>query len=197
MSSLLLHHGSVRATTEPHANRWSFMPVFEATRVRGCSGTCRALGADMKVLIKTLATVALGAVLGSSGFALAQKSNAQVREASPYVAIENEPPAELVVDPPLAEPLSRGLVQVQYRAANLHIVPVIGKAALSVSPRVGHLHVTVDDLPWHWADVSNSNTVDVAELPAGRHKLTIDLVDANHQHLATQAVTFTVPETHK
>jgi hypothetical protein len=25
---------------------------------------------------------------------------------------------------------------------------------LDVSPRVGHIHVTVDDAPWHWADGS-------------------------------------------
>jgi Family of unknown function (DUF6130) len=31
---------------------------------------------------------------------------------------------------------------------------VFGEAALKVSPRLGHLHITVDDLPWLWADAS-------------------------------------------
>jgi hypothetical protein len=30
---------------------------------------------------------------------------------------------------------------------NVHIVPVFGKGALNASPRLGHLHVQVDDLP--------------------------------------------------
>jgi Family of unknown function (DUF6130) len=38
----------------------------------------------------------------------------------------------------------------------LHIAPVFGAGALAVSPRVGHVHVTVDDAPWHWADASGT-----------------------------------------
>jgi hypothetical protein len=29
---------------------------------------------------------------------------------------------------------------------------VFGAGALQASPRIGHLHVIVDDLPWWWAD---------------------------------------------
>ena len=54
---------------------------------------------------------------------------------------------------------------------NVHIVPVFGAGALNVSPRVGHLHITVDDLPWHWADTSDNNTIDVVGLPPGQHKV--------------------------
>ena len=63
---------------------------------------------------------------------------------------EAQPPAGIGVDPPLAEALARGVVVLQYRAENLRIVPVLGPAALAVPPRIGHLHVTVDDLPWDW-----------------------------------------------
>jgi Family of unknown function (DUF6130) len=65
-----------------------------------------------------------------------------------------------------------------------------------VSPRVGHLHITVDDLPWHWADTSDNNTIDVVGLPPGPHKLLIELVDATHHAFAGQSVTltFTVPD---
>jgi hypothetical protein len=55
----------------------------------------------------------------------------------------------------------------------------VGAGALNVSPRIGHLHITVDDLPWWWADASDNNTVDIAGLPPGQHKVTITLVDAN------------------
>ena len=78
---------------------------------------------------------------------------------------------------------------------NLRIVPVFGQGALDVSPRIGHLHVTVDELPWWWADASDNNTVDIAELPPGEHKVKIQLVDANHNVFPGQEVTvpFTVP----
>ena len=36
-----------------------------------------------------------------------------------------QPPAKLIVDPPLAGPLSKGAVFIQYRAENLRIEPVV------------------------------------------------------------------------
>ena len=62
----------------------------------------------------------------------------------------------------------------------------------------GHLHITVDDLPWLWADASDLNTVDIAGLPPGEHKVKIELVDANHKVFLGQSktVTFTVPDHH-
>jgi hypothetical protein len=100
------------------------------------------------------------------------------------------------VDPPLAEGLAHGVFWAQYRVENVRIVPVFGAAAVDVSPRIGHLHITVDDLPWWWADSSDNNTVDIAGLPAGEHKVKIELVDAGHNAFPGQAVTltFTVPE---
>src|SRR5262245_4600994 len=63
-----------------------------------------------------------------------------------------EPPAKIVAYPPLAEPLaSRGVAIIYYCAQNLHLVPVFGPSALAVSPRVGHIHVRVDDASWVWA----------------------------------------------
>jgi hypothetical protein len=71
-------------------------------------------------------------------------------------------------------------------------VPVFGPAALAVSPRIGHIHVTVDDAPWHWADASGGPVI-VAGLPPGRHKILIELVNANHKPLAQGVVKFEVP----
>src|SRR5262245_46452191 len=68
----------------------------------------------------------------------------EVRGAAAVEQLREEPPAKIVIDPPLAEPLSRGRIVIQYRTENLHIVPVFGSAALAVSPRVGHIHVSVD-----------------------------------------------------
>jgi Family of unknown function (DUF6130) len=90
-------------------------------------------------------------------------------------------------------PLAHGAVLIPYRVENLRILPVLGASALSVSPRVGHLHVTVDDLPWHWGDFSDSNTIVVVGLPPGQHKVLIELADPS----TGQTVTFTVPASAK
>jgi len=148
----------------------------------------------MTLPIKALAAVAVGTVLAASAFA---QSAREVRGASPYAEIENEPAPKLIVDPPLPGPLAQGIFQAQYRAENVRILPVFGAGALNVSPRLGHLHITVDDLPWLWADASDNNTVDIAGLPPGEHKVKIELVDANHAVFPGQVVTltFTVPAT--
>jgi Family of unknown function (DUF6130) len=148
----------------------------------------------MTLLVKMLAGVAAGTVLATSAFA---QSAREVRGASPYVEIENEPAPKLVVDPPLSGLLAQGIFQAQYRVENVRIVPVFGPGALNASPRLGHLHISVDDLPWLWADASDNNTVDIAGLPPGAHKVKIELVDANHNTFPGQVVTltFTVPDT--
>jgi hypothetical protein len=145
-------------------------------------------------LIMRLAAAAVGTVLAAGAFA-ADDSAKSIRGASPYIAIENEPAPKLIVDPPLPEALALGVFWAQYRVENVHIAQVFGAGALNVSPRVGHLHITVDDLPWWWADASDNNTVDIAGLPPGEHKVKITLVDADHNVFPGQVVTvnFTVP----
>ena len=91
----------------------------------------------------------------------APRSAKEVRGASPYIEIKNEPPPKLIVDQPLPDGLPQGIVWIQYRTENCRILPVFGKEALKLSPRGCHLHVRVDDLPWLWADTSDSNTVDI------------------------------------
>jgi Family of unknown function (DUF6130) len=138
--------------------------------------------------------LAAAAVTASGTGALAQSAR-EIRGPSPYIAIENQPAPRLIVDPALAEPLRAGVFQAQYRVENLRIVPIFGAAALNVSPRAGHLHVTADDGPWWWADASDNNTVDIANLPPGPHKVRIQLVNPNHQVFPGQEVTlrFTIP----
>nr|WP_214473460.1 DUF6130 family protein [Mesorhizobium sp. dw_380] len=111
---------------------------------------------------------------------------------SPLVAIENEPAPKLVVDPPLPEPLSRGLVFIQYRSENLRVVPVFGKGALDVSPRIGHVHITVDDAPWHFVDASGE-TIIVVGLKPGPHRVLVELADPTHHVIDRQTVSFDVP----
>ena len=148
----------------------------------------------MNPLTKLLATVVTATVLTTCVFAQSAKD---VRGATPFISVGQEPPAKLIVDAPIPVALAHGVVLVQYRAVNVHIVPVFGPAAVNIYPRVGHLHINVDDLPWHWADASDTGTIDIKDLPPGQHKITIDLVDGNHQLFPGQSkmVIFTMPET--
>jgi len=146
------------------------------------------------VAMTAAAVAARGQTSARTDVKPAPQSAKEVRGASPYLEIKNEPPPRLIVDAPLPDLLDRGVVWIQWRAEKVNIVPVFGKGALNVSPRVGHLHVHMDDLPWLWADASNINTIDLAGVPPGPHKILVELVDANHEVFPGQAktVTFTV-----
>lgn len=141
--------------------------------------------------MRSISLALSGALIMTATSASAQSAR-DVRGPAAVVPIENEPPARLIVDPPIPEALAKGRVFIQYRAENLRIVQVFGPAALAVSPRVGHIHVTVDDLPWHWADASGEQII-LTGLPVGPHKVLVELVNANHQTLDQQTVSFVVP----
>jgi hypothetical protein len=127
--------------------------------------------------------------------ALAQSAASTCKPAQVIPLSGTEPAAKLVIDPPLAAPLaSRGVVVIAYCAEHMRIAPVFGPGALAVSPRVGHIHVTVDEAPWHWADASGTPLI-LRGLPPGPHTVLIELVDANHQPVDKGAVTFAVPKT--
>jgi Family of unknown function (DUF6130) len=104
-----------------------------------------------------------------------------------------EPPAKIIVDQPVAEALAQGQVFIQYRVENLRIEPVFGPTALDVTPRIGHIHVVLDNAPWHWADASGEPLV-VVGLPPGPHTIDVTLADANHRFLDRAAVSFVVPD---
>jgi hypothetical protein len=126
--------------------------------------------------------------------AVAQSASDSCKPAAVIPLIGAEPPPKIVIDPPLPGPLaSRGVVIIQYCAQNLHIAPVFGPGAVAVSPRVGHVHVSVDDALWVWADASG-NPIILQHLPPGPHKAVIELNDANHHPLDKGSVTFVVPE---
>lgn len=133
---------------------------------------------------------ATAALLASTGMA---QSARDVRGPAPVVPLASEPAPKIVIDAPLPEPLARGLAVIQYRAENLHIVPVFGPKAIEVSPRIGHLHITVDAAPWHWVDASGEPLV-IQNLPTGPHRVLIELANTNHQVLDSGVVSFVIPE---
>jgi len=117
-----------------------------------------------------------------------------VKGPTPLVAIPNEPAPKLIVDPPIPEQLALGRVFIQYRTENLRILPVFGKAALEVSPRVGHLHYFLDDQSWPTVDTSGETVVFVGLQP-GPHKVRFELADTIHRPITgcSKVVEFTVP----
>src|SRR5271165_5214670 len=117
-----------------------------------------------------------------------------VKGPTPLVAIPNEPAPKLIVDPPIPEQLALGRVFIQYRTENLRILPVFGKAALEVSPRVGHLHYFLDNQSWATVDTSGETVVFVG-LPPGPHKVRLELSDTIHRPIAgcSKVVEFIVP----
>jgi len=151
-----------------------------------------------RIALLLVAAVGLAGVIATA--LAADKPSAQsawdVRGNTPYLPVKDEPPPKLVVDEPLPDGLKIGVIWIQYRTENCRILPVFGKEALNLSPRVGHLHVSVDDLPWVWAETSDNNTIDIGGMPPGEHKVTIALVDPTHQVYPGQSrtVKFTVPQ---
>jgi len=120
----------------------------------------------MNIFARTLAAIAVAELLATS--ALAQSA------ASLVVPVEKEPAPALFVEPPLPGPLANGIAFIPYRVEYLRILPIGGPAAKDVSPRVGHLHITVDALPWAWADYGQSDTIILINLPRGEHKVLIE-----------------------
>jgi hypothetical protein len=142
---------------------------------------------------KVAPVLPVAAMMLCASTALAQSATQRCRPAQIIPLTGTEPAAKIVIDPPLAGPLAaRGVVVIPYCAENMRLAPVFGPGALAVSPRVGHVHVTVDEAPWHWADASGTPLI-LRGLPPGPHKVLIELVDADHQPVDKGTVAFDVP----
>jgi hypothetical protein len=148
----------------------------------------------MTMINKLTALAAFLAAIAIGGHAAAQTAR-DIEGPTWLVPIPNEPPPKLIVDPPIPEQLALGKVFIQYRTENLRILPVSGAAALNVSPRVGHMHIFVDDASWPIVDAHGDPFVAVGLKP-GPHKVVFQLADAVHRPFpgAIQTVTFVVPD---
>jgi hypothetical protein len=134
----------------------------------------------------------------ASSFALTLGAEASERYAPAPLPVASEPAPRLHVDAPLPEALARGLVVIRYSTENLRILPVFGPAAVDVTPRIGHLHVSVDGSPWHWADASGVPLI-IQGLSVGRHTVLVQIADTAHNVLESKTVAFVIPvqnETH-
>ncbi|HKC82286.1 MAG TPA: DUF6130 family protein [Gemmatimonadaceae bacterium] len=138
--------------------------------------------------------VVIGFAVALYPLAASAQTAKDVKGTTELVALDSEPAVKLIVDPPIPEQLALGRVFIQYRTENLRILPVFNRTALAVSPRVGHLHVKVDDQSWPFVDTSNETLVLVG-LPPGPHKVLLELADPTHRPIpnASKVVEFTVP----
>ena len=132
-----------------------------------------------------------GIALVGSSLAVAQ-SLPDPRIAGAVLLLSQEAPAKIAADPPLAGPLSRGQAVIPYRTWNIRLLPQFGPAAAALSPRIGHLHLALDDAPWVWVNAGGEPVV-INGLRSGPHKLRLQLETANHQQLAEDSVSFVVP----
>ncbi|WP_454743272.1 DUF6130 family protein [Cupriavidus necator] len=144
----------------------------------------------MRPNLKCLSAAAIAATFCVS--ASAQTAQDAVRPPA-ILPLSGEPAPRLIAYPALAEPLARGVVIVQFRTENFRVMPVFGKPAVDISPRIGHLHVTVDDVRGTWAHTSEDPII-VVGLTPGPHKLRLELADPSHKILATEVVAVTVPD---
>ena len=119
--------------------------------------------------------------------------NKSAFDPAPVVALQSQAPAHLILDSPLPEQLATGYVVIRYRAENIRIMPVFGPRALEILPRIGHLHVTVDDAPWHWLDASGE-PLSINGLPPGPHKVLVELESPTHKVIDSATVHFEIPQ---
>jgi hypothetical protein len=114
-------------------------------------------------------------------------------EPAPIVAVAAQPAARVVAEAPLPGPLARGAVIIPFRTENLRIVPAFGIAPSDALSRIGHLHLSVDGAPWVWAHTSNDPVI-INGLPAGPHRVLIELADPAHKIIDRQTVSFEIPQ---
>ncbi|RDK07207.1 DUF6130 family protein [Cupriavidus lacunae] len=144
----------------------------------------------MRLLLRHLSVAAASAAFCVTPFA---QTVPDAYRPPAILPLDSEPAPRLIPYPPLAEPLARGVVIVQFRTEHFRVMPVFGKTAVGLSPRIGHLHVTVDDTPGTWAHTSEDPVI-VVGLAPGPHKLRLELADPSHKILAAEIVTVTVPD---
>jgi hypothetical protein len=192
--TVVIKSGSEQAS-EKNAIRPFDLNVSEAELTefpRRINALCLRPATPLGLLITRAAVIGIGVAL----YALAASAQTarDVKGPIALVAIQGEAPAKLIVDPPIPEQLALGRVFIQYRTENLRVVPVFGKAALEVSPRVGHLHYYVDDQSWPIVDTSGE-TVVLVGLPPGPHKVRLELADTLHRAIpgCSKLIEFTVP----
>lgn len=102
----------------------------------------------------------------------------------------------LILAAPLPDFLKKGYVYLPFRVENMTILPLYaeihGAEAVKLTPKIGHLHVMVDDNAWSWIHAS-TDPIYFSSLPPGTHQVKVELADAAHNVLEVQTVKLVVP----
>lgn len=109
----------------------------------------------------------------------------------------DEPTPKLILSEPRADVLKDGYVYLPFRVENMAILPLYteihGQEATKLKPKIGHLHVMVDDNGWNWIHAL-TDAIYFGPLSPGAHKVQLELVDAAHSVIEVQTIEVTVPE---
>lgn len=141
-----------------------------------------------------LAQMVVVAVVATAGFNVAAQAVTDAGTPPAVIPVDSEPPAALHIYSPVPEALARGVVILQFKTENFRVIPIFGKGALGVSPRVGHLHVTVDGMALTWAHTSGEPII-VVGLKPGAHEILVELADPSHKIVTAKKAEFILPET--
>ncbi|MGY2374018.1 DUF6130 family protein [Pseudomonas sp. SDO524_S393] len=120
--------------------------------------------------------------------------------AAPTVATQagSEAIPRLTLLPVRADVLKDGYVYLPFHVDNMTLLPLYteihGEAATSLKPKIGHLHVMVDNNGWNWIHALN-DPIYFGPLKPGAHQVRIELVDAAHTVIEVQTATVVVPFT--
>ncbi|MBV8660004.1 MAG: hypothetical protein JO142_19460 [Burkholderiales bacterium] len=143
----------------------------------------------------TLKSFVIAVISAAFCVAASAQSTTEAGRPAAVIPLESEAAPKLIAYAPLPTALARGVVIIQFRTENMRILPVFGNAAASVSPRIGHLHISVDDWPGMWAHTS-ADPIVVNGLKPGPHKILLELADPNHKIVSSDTVEVVVPEQH-
>ena len=119
-------------------------------------------------------------------------ARAEGPHAAPGAEVQAAAPPRLTADPPVPSLLARGLAAVVFHVEGGKVMPVYGQAALGVTPKLVHLHVTVDGAGWRWVHASEEPVV-IQGLAPGPHTVRLELADAAHRVIDQAVVRFDVP----
>lgn len=144
----------------------------------------------MRIPFKQLAIATSGLLFCAAAWA---QAGAETGRPPAVLPLASELPPKLVIFAPIPEALARGVAIIQFATENVRVMPVFGQNAVAVSPRLGHLHVTVDD--WHgtWAHTSQDPIILVGLKP-GPHKVLLEVAAPGHKIVTSETIVFTVPE---
>jgi hypothetical protein len=103
---------------------------------------------------------------------------------------------KLTLLPLRVDVLKDGFVYLPFKVENMTILPLYteiqGADTTKLRPKIGHLHVMVDNSGWSWIHAL-TDAIYFGPLSKGSHTVSIELVDAAHSVIEVQSIKVVVP----